>query len=219
MGKNGYTKKLERKQADAAQLKASAPPKQPSALERLAQLEGGLKNVVIGVNRALKEIDGRQSFLREALDAVVGLVGKDAVEQAIMKARKENTEAAVADEEEALAAAIEDGTLEKIEKVEEGCIVISTEHDKDGNLTASGYEFPNGRHHRYLAGYKKEVQEAIMGQGIGHKIDLKTGGTLLVEAIYKMIQPKEDEEPESPEAQAEVAAIEEALQNPAPAQA
>lgn len=151
-----------------------------NALERIAQLEKDLTQVVGSVQQALNQLGGRLGSLGETLDALVELTaGVEQVQSQIESSRALRAQAQADAAKAALEKALADGVLLTAEKISENSILTGSETDKDGNVRPPGYI------QLQFGGIKPEFQEKLKGQGVGFVLETEEGGKFTVTGVYE----------------------------------
>jgi len=102
-----------------------------SIRERMDMLEQVVPSLVKNVGKALDELKAKTDFMAEWMDALVGVVGVDSVQAAVLEARKKKAVAQMEADKADLAAQKAAGTLVPLEKVEDDCVVVLTEVKTD----------------------------------------------------------------------------------------
>lgn len=173
------------------------PPKQGvrarerNALERISGLENDFARLVQGVQAAVNEINQKLNTISEVLDAVVTLNGAEKVQQQMADTRRQRAEERAKASKDALDNALLEGTIEQIEKIEDGATITGVEYDKEGKPLPPGYvQLP-------FDTVKPEFKEKMLGQGVGFKFETEPGGTFEVTGVYKSVPQSEapDETP------------------------
>lgn len=160
--------------------------KAATAMDRLDvldnQMEDVLKNLpqlAIGFNDALNRIQQQFSDMNETVDALVGLVGVDAVQAAIVQNRLDRMNAAAATTKANIVKALEEGKLVKVEKVTEKTLMVGRELKADGTMIPPGYSAVSFNQ------VKKEYREKLLGQSVGFILPTENDGKFEIIELYE----------------------------------
>lgn len=102
-----------------------------SIRERVDGLEQVIPALVKNVGKGIDELKSKTDFMAEWMDALVGVVGVDLVQAAVLDARQKKAAAQMEADKADLAAQKAAGTLVPLEKVEDECFVVLTEVKND----------------------------------------------------------------------------------------
>lgn len=91
-----------------------------------------------GVGKNIDELKVKTDFMAEWMDAVVGIVGVEKVQAAILETREKKALARAEAQKAELAAEKAKGLYETLEKVEDPCFVILTEFENDTEKPVNG---------------------------------------------------------------------------------
>ncbi len=192
--------------------------KAANAMERLDVLEAQaddvqktLPNLARAVDQAVTNVSNEVHELRETLDAVVGLVGVAAVQQAIADSRLASMKAAAEGTKANIAKAVAEGNLVKAEKLGEKSLVVGRE------LRADGTEIPPGYAAFSMSTVKKSYREKLLGQAVGFVLETDGGGRFEVQGAYDGVEKKAPEPEHAAAPAAEVPAPAAEAPTPAPA--
>lgn len=175
--------------------KPSLRKTQKDALGRIQSLEESIPQIIQGVNGAFGQMNQQLGGIQETLEAIVGLMGKDAVESAIEDLRVKRAAEQAEAQKAAVAEAVKAGSLVPAKVIGEQTLVIGTECDKDGKVVG------NGRVQLPLQSIKPEFKEKLLGKEIGVTFDLPAGGKFTATEIYDAVE-KAPEAPAEPAAEA-----------------
>lgn len=157
-----------------------------SALERIEALEATINNFALAVDGIMKQYRQRIGALEEALDAVVGLVGKEAVEKAIEAARITAATEEAETAQKALEVEIAEGRATKTDKVGENSLIVGNETKADGTV------IPPGRMQMRFDALQPKFRQQLLGQGVGFQVNPTPGGGIFtVEEIYDLKTPEQ----------------------------
>ena len=147
------------------------------ALEKTVEdLQSGVANVVSSMNNALESVLG-------SIDALVEIVGPETVAAKIAELKEKKDLKQLQDMKDAVAAALEKGTLVVTDSIQEKTLVIGQELDAEGKPAGLGrVQLP-------FEGFKPKFQEQILGKPVGTDIDIGNGGKVTITEIYKVVDP------------------------------
>ena len=172
--------------------------KTKNALERIDGLEKTVSYLVDATNKGLGEFDEKLQAVAELTNAMVTLLGQDAVSNAIAEARANADADAVKRQQDQVDELKTKGILVAAETVGEDTLIVGKETDKDGNVLRPG------RAQIQMGQLKPEIKAILAGKAIGTVIDTPGGGKFEVQELYTVV-PKaaETEAPVAKEAVAE----------------
>lgn len=156
------------------------------ALDRIGDLESIIPQLINALNSGFMQQEQRLTALGEVLDAIIAEVGQDKI-QARIEARRAEVAAQKAEQarvwvEENVAA----GNIELVDAIEEGCLVVGVEYDKEGGPV------PPGRVQLTTDRIRPDIREKLLGKPVGEKVETE-GGFFEVLEIYKQIQKPQGE--------------------------
>lgn len=193
--------------------------KAASAMERLDVVEAQvddmqktLPQLAIGMNDAVNRLSGQFNDHNETLDALIGLVGVNAVQAAIQEARLNRMKTAAETTKANITKAVADGKLAKADKIGEKTLIVGRETKADGT------EIPPGYAAMSFSQVKKDYKEKFLGQAAGFVFDTEAGGKFEVQELYEAV-PEATPTPEAATAPAGAVTPTEATPPPADAAA
>ncbi len=160
--------------------------KAKSALERIADLEQALQNILEAINKMFEQQHSRIG----AVEQVVEAIGREVVEynfQVTIQAIGLDKATQAAETAKAnLKKALEDGVIVVSEIVGEKSVICGVETNKDGEVIPPGYLQVT------YDSLRPEVKEKAMGQAVGAKVELPAGGTYEIQAVYDIVEKSEE---------------------------
>lgn len=167
-------------------------------LERVKNLEKRQRDIMTGVSQAFASSDQRHSSTEEVLNAIIMIVGRDAVEAEVQRQTIERLESKSAKEKVALEEALKAGRCAPAEVVGDRSIVVGFEVDKEGNKLHP---------HRVQLLYQSlrpEYKERMKDRKVGDEFDTPPGTKFTVTEIYDIALNPPKETQEEPQANEEV---------------
>jgi len=155
--------------------------KSANALERLEVLERTVNSIGSATNNNINQIGG----MTEVLDAVVQILGVEAIQKVLSENRVAMAEAQSKAEEEALKELLSKGDIAESEKISDKSIVVGKETNPDGTVR------PPGRAQVAFARIDPTFQEQFLGKSAGFVLDLPTGGKFEVLSVYDVVEKAE----------------------------
>ncbi len=162
--------------------------KATDAISRLDVLETELEEIrkgnldtVMAVNQAFSQLSQKLDESREILDAVVGLIGAQAVQEAIQGTRLAQMVDAANATKANIAKALAEGKLVKTEVVTAKSLVVGRETKPDGT------EIPPGYAAIRFSQVKEAFQTKLMGLKVGEALDTEAGGKFEVVELYEEV--------------------------------
>lgn len=153
-----------------------------NALERLDQVEKVIAQIVSGVNNSLGGLSQQVGSQGSVLEAVVQLLGKDAVETTMKEIAERRAQETMEAEKKAMLELVTRGDVAAVEKVTDKSIIVGREFNPDGTLRSPG---------RAQVAFQR-VDEAfkanLLGQTVGFIMDLPAGGKFEVMEIYEVVE-------------------------------
>jgi len=158
------------------------PPK--GALERIADLERQVVQLVSAINQSLQQEQAQRTELANLVFAIKEQVGSDVVD-AVLAERHRRTQLELAENARRwIEQRVAEGTLAAVGAVDQDCIVVAAETDNEGaQLGAGRLQLTYDR-------IRPDIQEKILGQGPGFICATGENSRLEVLEIYK-IAPKQ----------------------------
>jgi predicted transcriptional regulator len=153
-----------------------------SMQEQLASLQNNFTQLVMSVNTALQDLEGRLTNLAKVVEAASQIVGQEVIEAKLGELEQARNEARLAAAKAALEKAVTDGTLVAAEAVGEKSLIVGRETDKDGK------EVGLGRFQMNFSDLKPEFKEKLKDQKAGFSIELPEGGKYFVQEIYSFVE-------------------------------
>lgn len=176
--------------------------KTPNAMDRLNAIEQKVEateaefpRLVSNINGAFTQINQNLDGLTEIVNAVVAILGEDAVSKALATHREQKELAKVEATKAAISQLRENGQLVEALVVSEKSMIVGVEKSKDGEVMAPGYvqlQFPQ---------FKPEFQAKLLGQSVGFVLETAEGRSFTVNEIYDFVQAEVEETPDATEAE------------------
>jgi hypothetical protein len=161
-----------------------------SAMQRVEQLE----QIVPQIIRATQQTQAQFSQSIEILDAVVQILGPEAVEKAIAENRRERAKLTVADQLKKLEEDLASGALVKVDSITENSLIVFSESTPDGK------PLDPDRTQLNFSTLVPQFKEELLLKGPGAKITSPNGNTFEVMEVYDVVP--EDQRPKPVEAPA-----------------
>jgi len=159
------------------------------ALDRLAQVEKTLPNIISAVNNAFGRMDGQLNSQGEVLEAVVALLGMDTVQAKIKETREAKATAAMEQEKAALEELVKNGDVALVEKIGDKALIVGREYNPDGTVRHPG---------RAQVAFQRvdvQFQPTLRDQKAGFTFDLPNGGKFEVVEVYEVVEKPEAAQP------------------------
>jgi len=150
---------------------------------RFQVVAGDLKNIADFVNREAAKSASATEAIAEIIDAVVSVVGKEQVDEALRKVREEKDTQQVTRIKDGIAEAVAAGVLKVTEAIDGQSVVCFSEKMEDGSVVRPGYAAAP------LSNFAKSTKEALIGKKVGDAVSGVGNTTLTVEGIYVLAQP------------------------------
>lgn len=163
----------------------SARKQAGDALARLDEIEKVLTQLPLAMNQALNRISQQVSQIAEQLNAVVGILGVDAVAKAIQEERNAKDIADAERTKAEIEKGLAEGKLLLQDVVTEESIVTGVEYDKDGGVIVPGFIAAK------FTDIEEEYKANLLGKGAGFEFATKTGGKFIVERAFVIAPPPE----------------------------
>lgn len=119
----------------------------------------------------------------EILDALITILGTEAVFNQIKKAKIEKAEANSAAMKDALEKQLAEGGVKVSEVVGELSIIVGSEVDKDGN------QIPPARAQVLFAQLTPELAALMLGKKVGDVVETPVGSKFTISELYDMVLP------------------------------
>lgn len=159
-----------------------AEKKAENALRRVDVAEQRVDIVEKSILEIARKTEVKIDEFSTVMGAVVDILGtevvKKAIEEKIVKDRKEQA----AQQKAELDALLADGTLAAVPIVTEKALLVFKETHKDG------VELPVSRVQLPFISLHQEFKTQLLGQGVGTKMTVKDGNTFEVLEIYEMTE-------------------------------
>lgn len=149
-----------------------------SIRERVAGLEEVIPALVKNIGKAIDENKVKVDFMAEWMDALVGLVGVEKVEAAVLDTRNKKALAQAEAAKAALASEKEKGAYVNLDKVEDECFVVLTEHKNDTEEPVGGGWFK-----LHTTQLKPEFRELLKDKAPGYSERREASTFTLVEVL------------------------------------
>ncbi|HVT63203.1 MAG TPA: hypothetical protein VHD33_06950, partial [Legionellaceae bacterium] len=117
------------------------------------------------------------------LDALITILGTEAVFNQIKKAKIEKAEANSAAMKDALEKQLAEGGVKVSEVVGELSIIVGSEVDKDGN------QIPPARAQVLFAQLTPELAALMLGKKVGDVVETPVGSKFTISELYDMVLP------------------------------
>jgi hypothetical protein len=154
-------------------------------MDRIGALEHDFMEITAAIQQTFNEIGQRTQAMAEVLDAVVSLVGKDAVQKTITDAQDARLNENAQKAKDGLTKALEVGQIVPVtEGIGEDCIITGVEKDKDGNPVKPGYV------QAAVSAVKPEFKEKMLLQNVGFNFPTEVG-SFEITGIFRTVAPKE----------------------------
>lgn len=160
-----------------------------NALDRLEQVEKTLTNVVSAVNGTVGNINQQLTSQGEVLQAVVTMLGRDAVEKTIKDAREAAATASMEAEKRALEELRLRGDVVTMEFVTDKAIIVGREYMPDGTVRHPG---------RAQVAFQRvdpQFQPKLLGQVVGFLMELPNGGKFEIVEVLQVVEKDEEVAP------------------------
>jgi hypothetical protein len=158
-------------------------------MDRIGALEHDFMEITAAIQQTFNEIGQRTQAMAEVLDAVVSLVGKDAVQKTITDAQDARLNENAQKAKDGLTKALEVGQIVPVtEGIGEDCIITGVEKDKDGNPVKPGYV------QAAVSAVKPEFKEKMLLQNVGFNFPTEVG-SFEITGIFRTVAPKAPEVP------------------------
>lgn len=156
--------------------------KTKDALSRITDLEELIPAISNAVNKSLQQVDQHLGNFNDSLEAVIALVGAEAVANKRAELQAAKIAQQLEDQKNAVAEAVKVGTLVVVPAITEKSLVIGVETNKDGSVAGTGrVQLP-------LQGIKPEFKEQLLGKAVGASFDLPTGGKFTCTEFYDVVE-------------------------------
>jgi len=159
-----------------------------NALQRMEAVENDLNTVKSVLQATVKGVSENFQSLNKEVDdlgvfvlAVSRLLGEDKLKETIQVVVRENKTNAIAGAQKALADAVEQGALKKVETVPDNAILVFEELDADGNPV----EF--GRQQHPLNRLQPQFRDEVMGKGVGTVLAPENSPKVRLSEIYQIV--------------------------------
>lgn len=167
--------------------KLSERAKVKGAYERLDEIEKVLRDITVGVNKALEDInkalaqnDQNLAGTNEFVEVLVALVGKEQVQKAVEALRLQKSVEREQTMKTVIEKSVADGRLVVAEVIGDNSVIVGQETSASGTTIRAQAAF------NALA---PEFREKVAGQLVGFSFDFPDGGKFTVTEIYDIVVP------------------------------
>lgn len=154
----------------------------------LGQTAQNVQAIAEYINRMHSEVRSSIAVLDDCFGALVDVLGdgtREKVSDRLTEIRIAQLEEQAEADKERLAEMVENGILEAVEKVSEDSLIIGHETNPEGET------LPPAWISSAFANLIPEVQEAIVGNGVGTEATLPNGNVFVVDEIYNFTESNE----------------------------
>lgn len=152
-----------------------------NALQRLDAVEQTQAQVVQALNSTLGPLQQQFSQYVEIVDAVTAILGDEVVANRVAEIRKERAIQQAEVQAQQVKTLVANGILAVASVIGEKSLIVGKEFDKEG------HEMLPGRRQALLSQIRTDLQEKLMGQGVGFKLDTGDGAFEVLE-VYDVIE-------------------------------
>ncbi len=154
-------------------------------IDRVEQLEKQTPRLLHSINDSL---DRRFHHLVSALNGVIRILGKEAVEKAMKDQDAEDLQKQAEAAKNQVEAGLKSGTIKATEKVTPKSLIVGIEYGLDGQ------PLPPGRVQLMFEQLSPLFQEVVLNKGADTDLDIPDGkggssGKFKVMEIYEMVEP------------------------------
>lgn len=154
--------------------------------------EGVIPVLTKSIGKAIDEQKVKVDFMAEWMDALVGIVGVEKVEAAVIDTRNKKALAQAEADKAALADAKSKGAYVNLDKVEDECFVVLTEYKNDTEEPIGGGWFK-----LHTSQLKPEFRELLKDKAPGYS-ERREASTFTLVEILKSVPSTATTAPESP---------------------
>lgn len=172
-------KKMNKSGGMASKSNLSLRKKAQSALDRIDGVEEQVNEIITLLQEKIPSIDS----LVTLNEAMIELLGRDAVIEAVKLSQIRKIEAKVEQRKKVLESLLKAGTIVKVDKISEKSLVIGRESTPDGNVVPPGWVEAEWKT------ITPSCQPAMLGQGVGFKIETPTKNMFEVLEVYDPADP------------------------------
>lgn len=157
------------------------------ALERIEALEGQTFQLMLGVQQGFQSVQQDMSAHSEFIEAIVGLVGKEAVESKMKENRVARATANMEAMKAKLEKAVEDGAMVAATTIGADSLVVGTQ------FNAAGEVIPPGRLQIAFSEFDEEKAALFAGKGVDTMVVLPDGSSFAITGIFDPVPQKTEE--------------------------
>jgi hypothetical protein len=167
----------------AAKSARNALQRVEETLKRVDTLEQIIPKLVDATNNAVGQLQSQLSQAVETLDAIIGILGPDAVSTAVLEARQTRAVNNSEQQKAKLAEEVAAGRVKVVDVVTEKSLLVFKETGKDGaEVVPSRVQFAATQ-------LKPEFREQLLGKGAGASItDAENGHTFEITEILEPVE-------------------------------
>ena len=156
-----------------------------NAIERMDAIEQLIPKLIEATNRSLGQLNDQLAGAVEIVDAVVQILGEEAVSRAVSETRLVRAKETAKNQEAAIAKGVEAGQLKKTETVTPTSYIVFKEYDKEGT------ELAVSRFQSSLKNLQPKVREELAGKTVGYKVKVEGEHSFEVMEIYEVVPTSE----------------------------
>lgn len=151
--------------------------------QKVEGLEQTIPALIRSIGKSLDEFKAKQDFMAEWMDAVVGVVGLEKVQEAVLETRAKRAQAECDAAKADVVAQKAAGNLVNLDKVEDECFVILTEVVNDTNAPVGPGWFK-----MHMSELKPEFRELLKGKEVGYSERRESTTFTIVEVLKAVPQ-------------------------------